>query len=144
MPARKEEYHHGKDEGIEFMFLTNPTKLIGDEMGNVLEMEVQQMELGEPDDSGRRRPIPIKNSEFIIQTDLVIMAIGARANPILTKEIPELKLNKWGYIETDDEGRTNIEDIFSGGDIVTGSATVISAMGAGRNSAKAIKEYLLK
>jgi len=143
MPARREEYHHGKQEGIEFKFLTNPIGLIGDETGAVKEMEVLKMELGEPDDSGRRRPIPIENSEFIIKTDLVIMAIGARANPILTKAIPELKLNKWNYIETDEDGRTNIEDIFSGGDIVTGSATVISAMGAGRKAANAIKEYLL-
>ena len=144
MPARREEYHHGKEEGIEFKFLTNPIKLIGDDVGNVKEMEVIKMELGEPDESGRRRPIPINNSEFIIETDTVIMAIGARANPILTKAIPELKLNKWGYIETDDNGKTNIDDIYSGGDIVTGSATVISAMGAGRKAAKAIREYLLK
>ena len=143
MPARREEYHHGKEEGIEFRFLTNPIGLIGDDAGNVKKMEVIKMELGEPDESGRRRPIPIKESEFIIKTDLVIMAIGARANPILTKAIPELKLNKWGYIETDDNGKTNIDDIYSGGDIVTGSATVISAMGAGRKAAKAIKEYLL-
>lgn len=143
MPARREEYHHGKEEGIEFRFLTNPIKLIGDDAGNVKEMKVIKMELGEPDESGRRRPIPINNSEFIIETDTVIMAIGARANPILTKAIPELKLNKWGYIETDDNGKTNIDDIYSGGDIVTGSATVISAMGAGRKAAKAIKEYLL-
>ena len=142
MPARREEYHHGKEEGIEFKFLTNPIKLIGDDAGNVKEMEVIKMELGEPDESGRRRPIPINNSEFIIETDTVIMAIGARANPILTKAIPELKLNKWGYIETDDNGKTNIDDIYSGGDIVTGSATVISAMGAGRKAAKAIREYL--
>jgi len=144
MPARREEYHHGKEEGIEFKFLTNPIKLIGDDAGNVKEMEVIKMELGEPDESGRRRPIPINNSEFIIETDTVIMAIGARANPILTKAIPELKLNKWGYIETDDNGKTNIDDVYSGGDIVTGSATVISAMGAGRKAAKAIREYLLK
>ncbi len=143
MPARREEYHHGKEEGIEFRFLTNPIKLIGDDAGNVKEMKVIKMELGEPDESGRRRPIPINNSEFIIETDTVIMAIGARANPILTKAIPELKLNKWGYIEIDDNGKTNIDDIYSGGDIVTGSATVISAMGAGRKAAKAIKEYLL-
>ena len=112
MPARREEYHHGKEEGIEFRFLTNPIKLIGDDAGNVKEMEVLKMELGEPDESGRRRPIPINNSEFIIETDTVIMAIGARANPILTKAIPELKLNKWGYIETDDNGKTNIDDIY--------------------------------
>jgi len=142
MPARKEEIHHGAEEGIEFQLLTNPVRIIGDEFGNISKLEVIRMELGEPDDSGRRRPIPIENSEFKIETDTVIMAVGTRANPVLTKTLPELKLNKWGYIETDECGRTNIEDIFAGGDIVTGSATVISAMGAGRNAARAIDEYL--
>lgn len=144
MPARKEEVHHGKEEGIHFLFLTNPVKFIGDEEEYVKEMIVQKMELGEPDDSGRRRPIPIKNSEYSIETDMIIIAIGTKANPILTKTISELKLNKWGYIETDEFGRTNIEDVFAGGDIVTGSATVISAMGAGRVAAKAIDEFLKK
>lgn len=144
MPARKEEVHHGKEEGINFLFLTNPVKFIGDEEDYVKEMVVQKMELGEPDDSGRRRPIPMKNSEYSIKTDMIIIAIGTKANPILTKTISELKLNKWGYIETDEFGRTNIEDVFAGGDIVTGSATVISAMGAGRVAAKAIDEFLKK
>ena len=144
MPARREEYHHGKEEGIEFHFLTNPVRFIGDEDDNVIQMECIQMKLGEPDDSGRRRPIPIENSEFIMSADTIIIAVGTRANPILTNSTPELKLNKWGYIETDDDGRTNIEDIFAGGDIVTGSATVISAMGAGRKAAIAINEYLSK
>ncbi|MFX1275201.1 MAG: NADPH-dependent glutamate synthase [Promethearchaeota archaeon] len=142
MPARIEEYHHGKEEGIDFRFLTNPVRLIGDENDNVKEMEVVSMKLGEPDASGRRRPIPIENSEHIIETDTVILAIGANANPILTKSIPELKLNKWRYIETNEKGQTNIDDIFAGGDIVTGSATVISAMGAGKRAAEAIDEYL--
>jgi glutamate synthase (NADPH/NADH) small chain len=142
MPARRAEYHHGKEEGIEFRFLTNPIRLIGDEEGNVVQMEVINMELGEPDDSGRRRPIPIKGSEHLIKTDMVILAIGTRANPLLTKSIPSLKLNKWGYIKTDECGRTNLEDVFAGGDIVTGSATVISAMGAGRTAATAIHHYL--
>jgi len=100
------------------------------------------MKLGESDESGRRRPIPIENSEFMIDTDTVILAVGTRANPILTKTIPELRVNKKSYIEIDESGRTNIEDIFAGGDIVTGSATVISAMGAGRKAAKSIDEYL--
>lgn len=102
------------------------------------------MELGEPDESGRRKPRPIKGSEHMIDTDMVILAIGTQANSLLTKSIPNLKLNKWGYIETDEYGRTNINDVFAGGDIVTGSATVISAMGAGRKSAKAIHQYLQK
>ncbi|MFW9826467.1 MAG: NADPH-dependent glutamate synthase [Candidatus Thorarchaeota archaeon] len=142
MPARKEEYHHAVQEGIEFRFLSNPVRFLGDNNGNVNQIEVLKMELGEPDASGRPRPIPIENSEYLIDCDTVIIAIGANANPILTKSIPELKLNKWGYIETDDNGKTNLEGIFAGGDIVTGSATVISAMGAGRKAANAIHEYL--
>ncbi|TFG01118.1 MAG: NADPH-dependent glutamate synthase [Promethearchaeota archaeon] len=144
MPARREEYHHAKEEGIEFQFLTNPIRFIGDENDNVFQMECIRMKLGEPDESGRRRPIPIENSEFIIDTNTIIVAVGTNANPVLTKSTPELKLNKWGYIETDEDGRTNIEDIFAGGDIVTGSATVISAMGAGRKAAITINKYLLK
>jgi len=143
MPARKEEYHHAQDEGIMFQFLTNPVKFIGDENGNVKQMEVIKMRLGEPDKSGRRRPIPIENSEYLIDTDTVIIAVGANANPILTRSIPELKLNKWGYIEVDENAKTNLEGIFAGGDIVTGSATVISAMGAGKKAANAIIQYLL-
>lgn len=142
MPARREEYHHAKDEGISFEFLTNPIKFIGDEKGNVQEMQVISMELGDPDESGRKRPIPIEGSNFSIKTDMVIIAIGTKANPILINSIPELKLNKWGYIETDEKGNTNIEDVFAGGDIVTGSATVISAMGQGRITAKSIDQYL--
>ncbi|MGV9198250.1 MAG: NADPH-dependent glutamate synthase, partial [Promethearchaeia archaeon] len=129
MPARKEEIHHGKEEGINFLLLTNPLKFIGDENDNVKEMIVQKMRLGDLDDSGRRRPIPIEDSEYTLETDMIIIAIGTRANNMLTKTIPDLKLNKWGYIETDEMGRTNIDGIYAGGDIVTGSATVISAMG---------------
>jgi glutamate synthase (NADPH/NADH) small chain len=142
MPARKEEYHHAKEEGIEFHFLSNPVKFLGDNNGYVNQIEVIQMQLGEPDESGRPRPIPVENSESLIQCDTVIIAIGTNANPILTKSIPELKLTNWGYIDANDFGKTNIEGIFAGGDIVTGSATVISAMGAGRIAAKAIKQYL--
>ncbi|MFX0058210.1 MAG: NADPH-dependent glutamate synthase [Candidatus Hodarchaeota archaeon] len=142
MPARREEYHHAIEEGIEFQFLTNPVRFIGDKDDNVKEMKVIKMKLGEPDDSGRRRPIPIENSEYLIDTDTIIIAVGTRANPILTRSIPDLKLNKWGYIETNEDGQTNIEEIFAGGDIVTGSATVISAMGAGKQAAKAIDKFL--
>ncbi len=142
MPARKEEYHHAVEEGIEFKFLTNPVKILGDKDSNVKEIEFIKMELGEYDESGRRRPIPIENSEFKIKCDTVILAIGALANPILIKSIPEIKLNKRGYIQVDENGMTNIEGIFAGGDIVSGSATVISAMGAGRKAAEAINRYL--
>ena len=144
MPARREEYHHANEEGIIFQFLTNPVRFIGDDHDNVKQMEVIKMQLGEPDSSGRRRPIPIKNSEYIIDVDTIVLALGTNANPILTRSLPELKLNLRGYIETDEDGRTSIEDIFAGGDIVTGSATVISAMGAGKKAANAIDEYLSK
>jgi len=142
MPARREEYHHAVEEGVEFQFLSNPTRFLGDKDGNVVKIEVIKMKLGEPDSSGRPRPIPIENSEYLIDCDTVIIAIGTDANPILTKTIPELKTTKWGYIEADENGKTNLEGIFAGGDIVTGSATVISAMGAGRKAATAINLYL--
>jgi len=142
MPARREEYHHAVEEGVEFQFLSNPTRFLGDKDGNVVKIEVVKMKLGEPDSSGRPRPIPIENSEYLIDCDTVIIAIGTDANPILTKTIPELKTTKWGYIEADENGKTNLEGIFAGGDIVTGSATVISAMGAGRKAATAINLYL--
>jgi glutamate synthase (NADPH/NADH) small chain len=142
MPARKEEYHHAVEEGIEFHFLNNPVRFLGDGNGNLESIEVLKMKLGEPDSSGRPRPIPIENSEYLIKCDTVILAIGTNANPILTKSIPELQLNKWGYIEADENSKTNIEGMYAGGDIVTGSATVISAMGAGREAAKAMNEYL--
>jgi len=141
-PARKEELHHAQEEGIVFQLLTNPIQFIGDEKGRVKEMKVIKMELGAPDASGRASPIPIKGSEFGISTDLVIIAIGNKSNPLLTSTYPALKLNKWGNIETDGEGKTNIERIYAGGDIVSGSATVISAMGAGRKAARAIHKFL--
>ncbi len=141
MPARAEEVEHAVEEGVAFKFLTLPVRIIGDEW--VRGMECLEMELGEPDDSGRRRPVPIKGSEFELEVDLVVMAIGTRANPLLPSTLPELKRNKWGYIEADPEtGQTSMENIFAGGDIVTGSATVIEAMGAGKNSARAIHKLL--
>ena len=142
MPARREEYHHAVEEGIEFHFLISPLRFIGDNNDNVKQIQAIKMRLGEPDESGRRRPIPIEGSEFSIETDTVILGIGANANPILTKSLPDLKLTKWGYIETDENSRTNIEGVYAGGDIVSGSATVISAMGAGKRAAHAIHEYL--
>ena len=142
LPARAEEIHHAEEEGIEFKLLTNPVAYIGDDKGRVQGMRCIQMELGEPDDSGRRRPVAIPDSEFVIDTDLVIVAIGAGANPLLTKRTEGMNLNKWGYIVSDDAGRTSRERVWAGGDIVTGSATVIEAMGAGRIAAKDIDAYL--
>ncbi|MFX1502207.1 MAG: NADPH-dependent glutamate synthase [Promethearchaeota archaeon] len=142
MPARREEYHHAIEEGIEFQFLTSPLRFIGDENDIVKQIQAIKMRLDTPDESGRRRPIPIENSEFLINTDTVLLGIGTIANPILTKSISDLKLNKWGYIETDENSRTNLEGVYAGGDIVSGSATVISAMGGGKRAAQAIHEYL--
>ncbi len=143
MPARIEEYHHALEEGIEFHWLTNPVEYIGDENGNVKAVKCIKMQLGEPDASGRRRPVPIEGSEFVIEADMVIEAIGQTANKVLLSTFPELKLNKRGYIEADPEtGATSVEGVYAGGDIVTGAATVILAMGAGKKSAKAIDEYI--
>jgi glutamate synthase (NADPH/NADH) small chain len=142
MPARREEFHHALEEGIEFQFLTNPIRFIGDNNEIIKQIHAIKMHLGEPDESGRRKPIPIENSEFLIDTDTVVLAIGTIANPILIKSLPELKLDKWGYIETDENSKTSLEGIYAGGDIVSGSATVISAMGGGKKAARAIDEYL--
>ncbi len=143
MPARDAEIEHAEEEGIKFNFLTNPIRFLGDEDGNLKGLECLRMELGEPDDSGRRRPIPIKGSEFTIDVDLAVVAIGAGSNPLLLKTMPDLKLNRRGYIVADEEtGRTGKRGVFAGGDIVTGSATVILAMGAGRKAARAIHQYL--
>ncbi|MBC7246935.1 MAG: NADPH-dependent glutamate synthase [Actinobacteria bacterium] len=142
MPARAEEIAHAEEEGVVFKYLTLPQRILG-EKGWVRGMECLEMELGEPDESGRRRPVPVPGSEFEMEVDLVIMAIGTRANPLLPSTLPELRLNKWGYIDADPEtGRTSIPNVFAGGDIVTGSATVIEAMGAGKRSARAIHRLL--
>ena len=143
MPARVEEIHHAEEEGVELFLLTNPTKFMGDDQGRVVAMECIKMELGEPDASGRRRPVPMKGSEFTLDTDLVVIAIGAGANPLITATTPGLKTNKRGYIVADEKtGKTLKRGVWAGGDIVTGSATVILAMGAGRLAADSIHEYL--
>jgi len=143
LPARIEEVHHAEEEGVQFHFLTLPVQFLGSDEGWVNEMECQRMELGEPDQSGRRRPIPIPGSEFKIDVDLVIVAIGTAANPLIQSTTPDLKTNKWGYIIADPEtGGTSKKGVYAGGDIVTGSATVILAMGAGRQAAEAIHKYL--
>jgi glutamate synthase (NADPH/NADH) small chain len=143
MPARKAEIHHAHEEGIEFMLLTAPLKFLDDGKGNVNAVECIKMELGEPDASGRRKPAPIKGSQFTLEIDVAIPAIGTRSNPLLTKTMPDLNLNKRGYIVADHEtGMTTKTGVFAGGDIVTGSATVILAMGAGKKAARGINDYL--
>ena len=143
MPARGAEIHHAGEEGIEFFLLTAPTRLFGDETGRLTGMECLKMELGEPDESGRRRPVPIEGSEFKLDCDLAVIAVGSGANPLLTKSTPGLNLNKWGYIVADPAtGKTSKKAVWAGGDIVTGQATVILAMGAGRKSAESIHQYL--
>jgi glutamate synthase (NADPH/NADH) small chain len=140
-PARAEEIHHAMQEGVEFHWLTSPLELIGDAANNVRAMRCEKMELGEPDASGRRRPLPVAGSAFELETDTVIFAIGTNANPILG-QTSGLKLDKRGYIATDANLATSISGIYAGGDIVTGAATVIQAMGAGRKAARAMKAYL--
>ncbi len=143
MPARIEEIRHAKQEGVQFKFLVAPLELIGDEQGNLTTVKLQQMELGEPDASGRRRPVPIKDAIELLPIDVVVVAIGNGSNPIISKTTPELVVNKWGNIIVDEGNmKTNMQGVFAGGDIVTGGATVILAMGAGRTAAKAINEYL--
>lgn len=143
MPARKEEIERAHEEGIIFKILTNPVEVIGDSDGWVKAIKCIKMELNGTDDSGRRKPVPVPGSEFIIETDTVIPALGTRANKLLTSDVPGLALTKWGNIQADeDTGATSLTGVFAGGDITTGSATVIAAMGAGRKAAKAIANYL--
>jgi glutamate synthase (NADPH/NADH) small chain len=143
MPARAEELHHAEEEKIEFVLLTNPTQFFGDESGRLTGMECLKMELGEPDASGRRRPIPIEGSEFKFDCDLVVVSVGSNANPLLTNSTPDIALNRWGNIVADPEnGKTSKKGVWAGGDIVTGAATVILAMGAGRNAATSMHDYL--
>jgi glutamate synthase (NADPH/NADH) small chain len=145
LPARKEEVENAEEEGIGCKFLATPTKFIGDEKGWVKAMECVCMELGAPDESGRRRPAPVKGSEFIMDVDAVIVAIGRTPNPIIQSTTKGLETTKWGTIVADEKtGQTSIPGVFAGGDIVTGEATVISAMGAGKRAARAIHEYLMK
>jgi homotetrameric NADPH-dependent glutamate synthase len=142
-PARAEELEHAIEEGVEFRWLTNPVAILGGESGWVTGLRCQQMELGEPDASGRRRPVPVAGSEFEIDVDTVIYALGTTANPIIAQTTPGLETNRWGYIEIDERtGMTALAGVFAGGDIVTGAATVILAMGAGRRAARGILEYL--
>jgi len=143
LPARQEEIENAEEEGIVCKFLANPVRFIGNEKGWVKAMECICMELGPPDESGRRRPVPIKGSEFIMDVDTVIVAVGRTPNPIVQSTTEGLKATKWGTIIADENGKTSIEGVYAGGDIVTGEATVISAMGAGKKTAKAMHEYLM-
>lgn len=142
LPARKEEVEHAKEEGIEFRLLTNPTEILGNDDKFVCGMKCIEMELGEPDASGRRRPVAKENSEFTLDVDCVIMAIGTSPNPLIKSTTGGLETAKWGGIITNDDGLTSREGVYAGGDAVTGAATVILAMGAGKTAAKAIDEYL--
>ena len=130
------------EEGIDFKVLNNPVKILGNEEGWVTGMEVVKMELGEPDASGRRRPIPVEGSDYVLDVDCVIMALGTSPNPILKKSTTGLETNKKGCISADENGKTSLEGVYSGGDAVTGAATVILAMGAGKTAAKSIDEYI--
>jgi len=140
-PARAEEVHHAEQEGVEFHWLTNPVEVLDDGHGSVRGMRCVRMELGEPDESGRRRPVPVAGSEFDFEADLIVYAIGTNANPIMG-QTSQLALNKWGYIAAGDDLATSVAGVFAGGDIVTGAATVIQAMGAGRRAARSMKAYL--
>ena len=142
MPARVEEVHHAKQEGIEFHLLQSPKRVLGDENSYVVGIECLRYELGEPDASGRRRPVPLEGSEFVIDVDTVIIAIGNLANPLIRQTTPGLSFNKWGNIIVDENCKTSLQGVYAGGDIVLGAATVILAMGQGRIAAAAINEYL--
>ena len=143
LPARKEEVEHAEEEGIIFKTLTNPVEVLGNENGEVCGMRCVEMELGEPDASGRRRPIEKKGSEFVLEVDTMIMSIGTSPNPLIRHTTPGLETNKHGCIITNgDDGLTSREGVYAGGDAVTGAATVILAMGAGKHAAKAIDEYI--
>ena len=142
LPARREEVHHAKEEGIEFAMLTNPVEIIGDEKGWVKSVKCIRMELGEPDESGRRSPVAVPGSEFEIETDTVIMSLGTSPNPLIAKTTSGLETNRRGCLVADENGATTREGVFAGGDAVTGAATVILAMGAGRKAAAAIHEYV--
>jgi glutamate synthase (NADPH) small chain len=142
MPARKEEVEHAKEEGIEFLFLQNAKKIVGSEDGRVTAMECLRYELGEPDSSGRRKPVVIPNSEFMLEVDTVIVAIGNNSNPLLTQSTPELNVTRWGNLIVDETQKTSLDRVFAGGDIVLGAATVILAMGEGRKAAASINKLL--
>lgn len=142
MPARAEEVVHAMEEGVKFDFLSSPTRILGDESGVVAALEVLSYELGEPDESGRRRPVPKRGSETIVPFDTVIVAVGNESNPLISRTTPELSVDRWGHILVDEKQKTSMDRVYAGGDIVLGAATVILAMGEGRRAAAAINEVL--
>ncbi|HLW06152.1 MAG TPA: FAD-dependent oxidoreductase, partial [Marinilabiliaceae bacterium] len=143
MPARVEEVEHAKEEGVEFLTLHNPLEYIGDDKGKVKQIRLQKMELGEPDASGRRSPVAIDGSDYIIDADTVVVSVGVSPNPLIPQSLPDLKVSRWGTLEVNSETfQTSIPDIFAGGDIVRGGATVILAMGDGRKAAKSMDQYI--
>jgi glutamate synthase (NADPH) small chain len=142
LPARAEEIRHAEEEGVSFELMASPTRIIGNDDGWVTGIECQMMQLGEADASGRRRPTPIAGSEYVLDCDMVVVAIGTRSNPMLTSSEPDLSINEWGYLVVDENGMTSVPGIFAGGDIVRGAATVILAMGDGKRAARAIERYL--
>ena len=142
MPARLEEVHHAKEEGVEFQNLCNPTEILGGEDGRVCGLKCIRMELGEPDESGRRRPVAVPDSEFVLDVDTVIMSLGTSPNPLIRSTTPGLETNKKGGIIVDENEMSTRENVFAGGDAVTGAATVILAMGAGKKAAEAIDRKL--
>lgn len=144
MPARREEVHHAKEEGVEFLTLNNPVKILGDENGRACAMVCQKMELGEPDESGRRSPVPVEGSEYELPVDTVIMSIGTSPNPLIRTTTKGLEANRRGCLIVDEDMMTTKEGVYAGGDAVTGAATVILAMGAGKAAAKAMDEYMQK
>jgi glutamate synthase (NADPH/NADH) small chain len=144
MPARKEEIHHAMDEGIEFIYLANPLEFSGDKAGWLTGVTLQKMELAEPDSSGRRKPVAVADTEYELNIDMAVIAIGNGSNPIIQKTTPDLQFTKWGNIVVDDATmKTSKKGVFAGGDIVSGGATVILAMGAGRKAASAINDFLI-
>ncbi len=145
MPARLEEIENAEEEGIRFRFLTVPVRFLGDERGWVKGMECIKMRLGEPDESGRRRPVPIEGSEFLMDVDTVVIAIGQTPNPIIQRTTKGLKTTRWGTIIVNDgTGKTSKKGVYAGGDVVSGAATVISAMGAGKKAARSIHRYVMR
>lgn len=134
---------HAQEEGVEFLTLNNPVEYIGDDKGRVKQIRVQKMELGEPDQSGRRSPVPVEGSEYIIDADTVVVSVGVSPNPLIPQSLPDLKVSRWGTLVVDEETfQTSIPDVFAGGDIVRGGATVILAMGDGRKAAASMHQYL--
>jgi glutamate synthase (NADPH/NADH) small chain len=144
LPARTEEVKHAEEEGVQFHFLAAPMEVVGNDKRWVSGLRCLRMKLGAPDPSGRAKPEPIPGSEFLLPCDVVVVAVGTRANPLLTSTCPELKLNRQGNVLVDDNGMTSLPGVFAGGDIVRGAATVILAMGDGKRAARAIDDYLNK